>query len=261
MEFKNILYEKKDGIAKITLNRPEAMNSIDSDTHLELHAALDDIVHDKAVRVAILTATGRAFCTGADLKFAMTLQGDQQKAEDFIGQWRKTTETIANLPKPVIAAVNGIALAGGLELVMACDIIYAADNIKLGDQHANYGLIPGGGGTVRLPRYIGIKKAMELILTGDWISAKEAEAFGLVNHAVPADKLMEEVMAMAQKLAKKSPLASKGIKYLVNTVMQVDINTALQIEASVVAPNFSSPDMVEGLKAFNEKREPVFKGE
>ena len=112
MDFKNILYEKKDGIAKITLNRPEAMNSIDSDTHLELHAALDDIAHDKAVRVAVLTATGRAFCTGADLKFAMTLQGDQQKAEDFIGQWRKTTETIANLPKPVIAAVNGIALAG-----------------------------------------------------------------------------------------------------------------------------------------------------
>jgi enoyl-CoA hydratase len=237
------------------------MNSIDSDTHLELHEALSDIEHDKSVRVAVITGSGRAFCTGADLKYAMTLQGDPQKAEDFIGLWRKTTETIANLNKPVIAAVNGIALAGGLELVMACDIIYAADTARLGDQHANYGLIPGGGGTVRLPRLIGIKKAMELILTGDWISAKEAEALGLVNHAVPADKLEEAVMGMAQKLAEKSPLASKGIKYLVNTGMQTDIATALAIEAKIVAPNFSSPDMVEGLRAFNEKRKPVFKGE
>lgn len=262
MGYSNILYEKKDGIAKITLNRPEAMNSVDIPTHHELQEALDDAEKDKAVRVVIITGAGKAFCTGADLKHAVTLiEQPQDKIEEFISIWRITNDFIANLSKPVIAAVNGLALAGGLEIVLACDIVYASETARIGDQHAAYGLIAGGGGTQRLPRAIPKNKAMELLLTGDWISAKEAEALGLVNHVVPADKLDEVVMEMAKKIAERSPLASKGIKMLVNTGMQVDLSSALRLEAKTVALNFQGPDMKERLRAFNEKRPPVFKGE
>ena len=164
------------------------------------------------------------------------------------------------MSKPVIAAVNGIALAGGLEVVEACDIAIASEDARLGDQHANYGLLPGGGGSQRLPRLIGRRKAMELLLTGDWISAKEAEAIGLVNKAVPADKLEETVNEFAQKLAERSPLTSKTLKKLVNEGMQMDLDAALDLEINTVAPLFGSEDVIEGFSAFNEKRKPVFKG-
>lgn len=261
MGYSNILYEKKDGVAKVTLNRPDAMNSVDKDTHLELQDALTDIEKDKAVRVVILTGSGRAFCTGADLKYAMTLTESQEKVYEFLGLWRKTGDMIAGLSKPVIAAVNGLALAGGLELVLACDIVYAAETARLGDQHASYGLIPGGGGSQRLPRAIAKNKAMELLLTGDWMSAQESKDYGLVNYVVAPDKLEEAAMEMAKKLAVRSPLASKGIKMLVNKGLDMDLPTALKLEADTVAPHFNSPDMQEGLAAFAEKRPPAFKGE
>jgi len=260
MGFSNIILEKKNAIAKITLNRPDVLNSIDQATHLELQEALADIEKDDSVRVVIITGAGKTFCTGADLKFGLTIRDDQQKCVEFLKLWHTTTNAIANLSKPVIAAVNGVALAGGLELVEACDIAIAPDNIRLGDQHANYGLVPGGGGSQRLPRIIGPRKAMEILLTGDWLSAKEAEALGLLNKVVPPDKLEETVNEMAQKLAERSPLASKTIKNLVNKGMQMDLASAMELELNSVAPLFGAEDLIEGLTAFNEKRKPVFKG-
>jgi len=258
--FNNIIFEKKNAIAKITLNRPDVLNGIDQDTHLELQEALADIEKDDSVRVVIITGAGKTFCTGADLKFGASIREDPKKAMEFLGFWKKTNNSIASLSKPVIAAVNGLALAGGLEVVEACDIAIASEDARLGDQHANYGLLPGGGGSQRLPRLIGKRKAMELLLTGDWVSAKEAERIGLVNKAVPADKLEETVNELAEKLAERSPLQTRNIKKLVNQGMEMDLDAALDLEINTVAPLFQSEDLIEGFTAFIEKRKPVFKG-
>ena len=264
MGFSNIIVEKKkNGIAKITINRPDALNAVDKDTHLELQEALADIEKDESVRVVVLTGTGRAFSTGGDLKYIMGLleKAQPELQIEYLLLWQTTCNAIQNLSKPVIAAVNGLAGAGGLELVEACDIAIASEEARLGDQHANYGLVAGGGGTQRLPRLIGIRRAKELLLTGDWLSAKEAEAIGLVNKAVPADKLDEAVNELAAKLAERSPSASKTIKQLVNQGMQTDLATALDLEVLAASlRTVASEDMAEGVSAFLEKRKPVFKG-
>jgi len=260
VEFTNIILEKRNGIAKIILNRPQALNALDIDTHMELQAALRDIEEDEATRVVVITGSGRAFCAGADLKYINELLGNPQKMAAFGQLFHDTYGMIENLSKPVIAAINGLALAGGIELLEACDIVIASEEARIGDQHANFGLVPGGGGTQRLPRLIGIRKAKELLLTGDWISGKEAEAIGLVNKAVPAEKLEEAVNEMAQKLAERSPMASKTIKFLVNRGMQTDLYTGLELEKGALATHSATEDMVEGVSAFLEKRKPVFKG-
>ena len=260
MTFKNIILEKKDRIARIILNRPDALNALDQETYTELYEATVDIEKDDSIRVVIITGKGRAFCAGADLKSISSLVGHTYKMLAFIEGCHRTYNAVENLSKPVIAAVNGMALAGGLELVEACDIVIVADTAKLADQHANYGLVAGGGGTQRLPRQISFRKAKELLLTGDWISAQEAERLGLVNKVVPADELEKAAEEMAQKLAKKSPMASKCIKNLVNKGMQADLYTGLQLETTGAAAHFTTEDFREGLSAFGERREPDFKG-
>jgi len=260
VQFSNIILEKKNGIAKITLNRPQALNAIDKDTHMELQAALRNIEEDEAVRVVIITGTGRAFCAGADLKYIDELLGNPQKMAAFGQLFYDTYGMIENLSKPVIAAINGMALAGGIELLESCDIVIASEDARIGDQHANFGLVPGGGSTQRLPRLIGLRKAKELLLTGDWVTAKEAESLGLINKAVPADKLEEATMEMAQKLAERSPMASKTIKFLVNRGMQVDLYTGLQLEKGALAAHSATEDMKEGVSAFLAKRKPNFPG-
>lgn len=260
MEYTRILLEKKDHIAKITLNRPEVLNAVDPTTYTELYAAAEDIAADKEIRVLVITAKGRAFCAGADLKAVQPILGSATKVLEFLSGFHRAYNAIENLNIPVIAAVNGLALAGGIELVEACDIIIAAESAQLGDQHANFGLVAGGGGTQRLPRQIGFRKAKELLLTGDWLSAREAEALGLVNKVVPDDKLEEATNEMAQKLAKKSPMASACVKMLANKGIQTDLYTALQMEIAAVSMHFMTEDLAEGLKAFIEKREPNFPG-
>jgi enoyl-CoA hydratase len=156
--------------------------------------------------------------------------------------------------------VNGLCLAGGIEVMQACDLAYAADDAKIGDQHANFGLIPTGGGTQRLPRLIPLRVAKELLFTGDWLSAKDAEKWGLINKAVPADKLEETVMAVANKLKEKSPMASKFIKFAVNRGMQVDLYTGVELEKSASMAHFQTADSREGISAFMEKRKPDFPG-
>jgi enoyl-CoA hydratase/carnithine racemase len=257
MQFGNIIFEKKEGVAKITLNRPDVLNALNVQTLQEIGAAVENIENDSSVRAVVITANGRAFCTGADLTGG---GASDWSLVNFLRLWNKVFNAIENLSMPVIAAINGMALAGGLELVMVCDLAIAADNAKLSDQHANYGLVPGGGASQRLPRLIGIRKAKELLYTGDRITPAEAERLGLVNKVVPADKLEEATNELAVKLAAKSPMALKTVKRLVNRGMDSSLNAGLEMEILGATAHGSTEDMVEGLKAFIERRPPVFPG-
>jgi len=260
VKFTNIIFEKKDRIAKITLNRPQALNAMDPKTYAEIYDAIQDIEADREIRVVIITGTGRAFCSGADLKAIQPSLAKASSTVEFLEGCHKALNAVDNCSKPVIAAVNGLALAGGLELVEACDIVIVAETARLGDQHASRGLVPGGGGTQRLIRQMHFRKAMELLLTGDWISAREAEAYGLVNKVVPDDKLQEAANEMAEKLAKRSPMASKTIKMLAKRGIETDLSTALKMEIAGVAQHFFTDDAREGIQSFMERREPNFTG-
>jgi enoyl-CoA hydratase/carnithine racemase len=257
MQFGNIIFEKKEGVAKITLNRPDVLNALNAQTLQEIWAAVENIENDSSVRVVVITAKGRAFCTGADLTGG---GASDWSLANFLRLWNKVFNAIENLSMPVIAAINGMALAGGLELVMVCDLAIAGDNAKLSDQHANYGLVPGGGASQRLPRLIGIRKAKELLYTGDRITPAEAERLGLVNKVVPADKLEEATNELAVKLAAKSPMALKSVKRLVNRGMDSSLDAGLEMEILGATAHGSTEDMAEGLKAFIERRPPVFPG-
>ena len=260
MKYDRIILEKKDRIAKITLNRPKELNAIDKEALLQLQAAFKDIEADPEVRVVIITGAGRAFCAGADLKYAISLNDKPQEMAAFGQLFYDTFAMMDNLSKPIVASINGLALAGGIELLESCDIVIASEDARIGDQHATFGLLPGGGGSQRLPRLIGVRKAMELLLTGDAITANEAEALGLINKAVPADKLEEATMEMARKLAERSPMASKAIKALVKRGMQVDLYTGIMLEKGASTLHASTEDRQEGFNAFMEKRKPNFPG-
>ena len=259
MEYTNIIFEKKDGVAKIILNRVDVLNALDTRTLEEMGAAADDINNDISVRVVIITANGRAFCTGADLT-AVSVIPEGKPRDYFLRLWNKTFSAIENIVVPTIAMVQGIAYAGGLELVMVCDLAIVSEDAKLSDQHANRGLIPAGGATQRLPRQIGIRKAKELLFTGDRIAPAEAERLGLINKAVPADKLEEATNELVQKLLKKSPMAAKAVKKLVNRGMEGSLDTGLEMEMIAMTAHGFTDDFKEGITAFIEKRDANFPG-
>ncbi len=260
MEYNNIIFEKKGAVARITLNRPEALNALSPELLSELRAAVEDVEGDDGISVIVLASKGRAFSAGADLKAIKGILDSPREIDKFL-HGCKVFNVLEDSSKPVICAVQGMALAGGLELVNTCDIVIASEDARLGDQHANFGLLPGGGNSQRLPRIVGPRKAKELLLTGDWVSAAEAEKIGLVNKVVPADKLEEAVNEMVDKVVKnKSPLAAKRMKNLVNKGMEVDLHSGLEMEMQVNVSHFQSEDMAEGIKAFQERRTPVFKG-
>lgn len=255
MEFTRIIFEKKDGVAKITLNRPDKYNALDLKSCSEILAAFDDIEQDTSTKVAVIASTGKAFCTGADI---MELSELPTEAGAYLRATRgreipDVVAAIENCTKPVIAAIQGMALGGGLELVEACDLAIASEDARLGDQHINQGFIPGGGGTQRLPRLISIRKAKEILLTGDWIPAKEAERLGLVNKAVPADKLDSAVQEMCDKLKVKSAAAMRAIKTLVNQGMQVDLNTGLSLEKWALLNHMNTPEVRQGMANFKAR--------
>jgi enoyl-CoA hydratase len=259
MEFSNIIYEKKEGVARLTLNRPDVLNALDVKTLEEMLAATEDIENDMSVRVAIVTATGRAFCTGADLTGIASISPDKPR-DYFLRLWNRVFSAIEDLSVPVIAAVNGMAYAGGLELVLVCDLAVASEDAKLSDQHANRGLVPGGGASQRLPRLIGVRKAKELLYTGDRILAAEGERLGLINKVVPADKLEEATDELAKKLAAKSPMAMKAVKKLVNRGMESSLDSGLELEMLAMTAHATSEDFAEGVKSFLEGRPPAFPG-
>jgi enoyl-CoA hydratase len=261
MSYETIIFEKKEAVAKITLNRPQALNAMNDVMFREIGQALEDSEEDNNIRVVVITGNGRAFCSGVDLKFAREKLTSQKAKEDFyrLGN-RVKMRRIEEMSKPVIAAVNGFALAGGFEIVLACDLAIAAEDATIGDQHMNYGLFGAGGSPYRLPLLVGIRKAKELIFTGKWISGKEAERIGLVNRAVPADQLESAVDEMVAQLADKSPVAMRISKAYINRTAFIDADSRLELLIMSALVLGASEDSQEGMRAFAEKRKPVYKG-
>ena len=259
MEFKYIIYEKNEGVATITLNRPEALNAFSKEVVEEVLHALEDVKTDEAVRVVVLTGAGeKAFSAGADIKTMVGMTALKARELSFMGE--RLCVGLENLEKPVIAAINGYALGGGLEVAMSCDLRIASENAKMGQTEINIGLIPGWGGTQRLTRLVGMTKAKEMVFTGRIIDAKTAEQIGIVNMVVPADKFRETVSQFAKDLASKAPVALKVAKALINKGSDIGLESALALEREGFGVVGSSEDLKEGVSAFTEKRKPVFKG-
>ncbi|MGB9734985.1 MAG: enoyl-CoA hydratase/isomerase family protein [bacterium] len=257
MEYKTIKLDLDGNIATITLNRPEVLNALNSQLLEELRLVLEELKSHKEIKVCIMTGAGdKAFVAGADIKELSTL--DPFGASAFSMRSDVIKQKMNELSIPFIAAVNGYALGGGCEIAMACDIIIASDDAKFGQPEINLGIIPGFGGTQRLTRLVGRGMAMELVLTGDIISAQQAKEIGLVNRVVPKDKLMDEVKSLASKIASKSKTAIMMAKRAIDFGIETDLNTALEIERDAFAVLFSTEDHTEGLKAFLEKRKPKF---
>lgn len=260
MEFKSIIYTKEKGIARITINRPEARNALNTIVRQEIREAIRDVEEDKEVRVAIITGVGdKAFISGADIADLkeMNSVGIEEHAST-IGQQLYTD--IENLRVPVIARINGFCLGGGCELAMSCDIRVASENAKFGQPEINLGIFPGGGGTQRLPRLVGWGRAKELIYTGRIIDAAEAERIGLVDKVVPQDSLEETVNQLAATIVSKSPLIISLVKKVINRGMYTDLAAGLSYEKGNFSLCFATEDHEEGITAFLEKRKPEFKG-
>ena len=257
MEYKNLLLKKENGIAVLTVNRPEVRNALNRETVLEIRQAIADIKADAKVQVLIVTGAGdKAFVAGADLASLQT----RGMLETLNNENQLVLTELACLEKPVIAAVNGFALGGGCELAMACDIRIAAENAKFGQPEPGLGFLPGAGGTQRLPRLVGAAKAKELIFTGDIIGALEAEKIGLVNKVVPPEELMNAALEMAGKIMKKGPLAVRFAKMVIDQGLDLNLDKALLLERVSQTILFGSEDRTEGIKAFFEKRPPEFTG-
>lgn len=258
MEFETITYTTGGGIARITLDRPDRLNAIDPGLLRDLDRACEAVEHDAGTRVVTLTAAGRAFCAGADLRTVRELSPDPERWDTFMRLWHRVFDRIEALPVPVIVGVHGLALAGGLELVLVADLAVADEAARLGDQHANFGLVAGGGGSQRLPRLIGARRAKELMLLGGWLTAAEALAWGVVNRVVPAGTVAAAVEDIAATLAAGSRSANRVVKTLVARAFDVELAEGLELERRLVAEHMRGADAAEGLRAFAQKRRPVF---
>jgi len=256
MAYQTILVETRDRVALITLNRPQRLNALSGELALELKDALEKSDGDDAISVIVITGSDKAFAAGADI--GAMAEWDYQKVyhDNYI---TKDWEAVRYVRKPVIAAVAGYALGGGCELAMACDLIIAADTAKFGQPEVTIGTMPGFGGSQRLPRAVGKAKAMDLCLTGRMIDAAEAERSGLVARVVPADKLLEETMAVANKIASHSLPVVLKIKEAVNRAYESSLAEGLLFERREFHATFALEDQKEGMRAFVEKRKPVFR--
>lgn len=253
MEYKNVILEKDGKIAIVTINRPKALNALNSETLKELDNVIDEISNDESIFAVVLTGAGeKAFVAGADISEMKDMNVLEGRKFGILGN--KVFRKIELLEKPVIAAVNGFALGGGCELSMACDIRIASEKAKFGQPEAGLGITPGFGGTQRLPRLVGMGMAKELIYSTRTINAQEALRIGLVNRVVEPEKLMEEAKKLANDIASKAPIAVKLCKEAINRGMQVDIDTALNIESQIFGECFSTEDQTDAMTAFVEKR-------
>ena len=251
-----ILVSREDAVGIVQLNRPQALNALSSTLIGELGAALKAFDDDEAIRCIVLTGSDRAFAAGADIKEMADASAIDMITGDRLASW----DRIRAIKKPIIAAVSGYALGGGCELAMACDMIIASETAMFGQPEINLGVIPGAGGTQRLTRAIGQAKAMEMILTGRQISAKEAEAAGLVTRVVPPEHYLEEAKRLAQEIASKAPIAVHLAKQAVLKAEELPLSAALEFERNSFYALFASEDQKEGMRAFIEKRKPEFTG-
>jgi enoyl-CoA hydratase len=257
-ESTNVLRELHGRVALVTINRPDKRNALDGPTRSQLLAVLDELRTDSNVRVVVITGAGdKAFVAGADIS---EFEGRSPIDQFRVMSDRTIFDAVDAFPKPVIAALNGFTLGGGCELAMACDIRLAADTAKLGQPEVNLGIIPGGGGTQRLPRLVGTGTACKLLFTGEVIGADEALRIGLVDEVVPAAGLRTRALALAETIAQKSPVALQLIKEAVRASLRGTLDEGLKRETTLFGLAFSSEDKVEGVAAFLGKRPPEFKG-
>lgn len=255
-----VVVETLGPVVRLTLNSPEQMNAITGDMLGVLERAVENAANDSGIRVLIITGAGRAFCAGMDLREVRELDGRAETRPDVLDRIGKLVRQLSAFPKPVIAALNGITVAGGLELALCADIILAADTARIGDAHSNYGLVPGAGGAAILPRVIPHHIAMYLLMTGKTLSAAEMKAYGLVCEVHPASELADAALVLAKLLAARSPLGLRRIKEVARASMDKSREDALLHEEATLRVHQKSEDWQEGLSAFSEKRAPLFHG-
>jgi enoyl-CoA hydratase/carnithine racemase len=262
MAYADIIVEKKGAVAWITLNKPQVKNALGKQTFIDILSALDDLDKDTAIMVVVFKGSGGTFCAGADFKEISQhkLDNDTSYRAEFTAFADKAFNTIENYKKVTIAMINGICMAGGIELAEVCDFIIADENVRVGDGHIRTGLVPNGGASIRMPRLIGMRKAKELLFTGDLLNGKEAERIGLVNKAVPADKLEQTVEDLIARMTDKPPLALQAMKTLVNRGMGSSLEAGTMLEHLTVEYLETTEDFKESMMAFAEKRKPIYKG-
>ena len=258
MAYETLLVERRSQVAYVTLNRPDALNALNTTLRQDLQLFFTDVEYDPDVRVVVITGAGRAFCAGADIKEwkepgSVVEDREERRRLNFWG-------AMSRCACPIIAAINGFALGGGCELAMCCDIRIASDRAQLGLTEVTLGIIPGGGGTQRLPRLIGRGKALELILTGRRVEAQEALRLGLVEQVVPHEQLMAAVEDLAQTIISRAPLAVKYAKEAIVRGLELPLEEGLKVEAELSILLRTTEDRMEGARAFKEKRPPRFKG-
>jgi enoyl-CoA hydratase len=257
VNYETIVQAKEGSIGVITLNRPEALNALNTKMVKELLNALDEFEKDEEVRCVVITGSERAFSAGADIgEMAGLTAIDMARTGHFFPLW----DRVGRYPKPVVAALSGFVLGGGLELAMSCDVLIASETAQLGQPEIDIGVMPGGGGTQRLTRAVGKYKAMEMILTGRRIGAEEAKTLGLVSRVVPKEMYLTEAKRVANEIASKSPIAVKLAKMAVNKAFEMGLSDGLDFERELFYLLFASEDKAEGMRAFMEKRRPQFRG-
>ena len=259
MEYTNVKLTKDQGIATIRLNRPDAMNALGRELCTDLSAALTDVADDDSVKAMVLRGEGRCFCAGADLKYFQDAFQSPEALRGYLTDINEVIFQVEDLPIPVIAVVHGFALAGGLELMMACDMALVADDARIGDQHVNFGLMPGGGSTIRLPRLVGPQRAMELLTTGRWLNGPEAVEWGLALRSAPLEDLDEELEKLVAPLRGKSRPGLGWIKQVAHQGRDLSIRDGSSVEQMAFAQYVAtSGHPSEGVQAFVEKRTPNF---
>jgi enoyl-CoA hydratase len=257
VDYETLIVSKEGGLGIIALNRPQAMNALNTKMVTELISALSSFEDDDAVRCLVLTGSEKAFSAGADIKEMAEITAVQMAMTGhFFPLWDK----VGNYPKPIVGALSGFVLGGGLELAMSCDVLVASETTQLGQPEIDIGVIPGGGGTQRLTRAVGKYKAMEMVLTGKRMGAEEAKTLGLVSRVVPREAYLDEAKKVAGEIAAKSPVALRLAKMAVNKAFEMGLSEGIDFERELFYLLFASEDKAEGMKAFLEKRKPQFKG-
>ena len=259
MQYNNITLSQDDRVATIRLNRPDALNALSLELLHEFSQAIGEVAQDQAVKALVIRGEGRGFCAGADLLYFDKALDDLALLPDYVRDLNAALCGLEEMPIPTVAVVHGYALAGGMELMMACDMAIVADDARIGDQHANFGLIPGGGSTQRLPRRVGMPRAMELLTTGRWLSGTEAAEWGLALRSVPQELIEAELDSLLGGLRAKSRAGLALMKLLARASQDVPLRDGLALEGATFTHLFgTSAHPREGITAFKEKRQPEF---